>query len=143
MELRRWHCQLLYFHSTLWSKYHAKKIEKLLYTKDLLLNAEWNIKKERTVNLHRHPCFIGDTASVLHDCCGFCPEATTDEEREMAVEESKIYVYGDLQFMTDDPGHQAIGFFHPITNDDWTDMAYVDNTTLLCQAICGHDLAFV
>ena len=124
-------------------KYHAKKIEKLLYTKDLLLNTEWNSKKERTVNLHRHPCFIGDAASVIHDCCGFCPEPTTDEERGVDVEECKIYVRGNLQFMTDDPGRQAIGYFHPITNDDWTDMAYVGNTTQLCQAICSHDLAFV
>ena len=39
-------------------KYNAKKIEKLLYTKDLLLNVEWNVKKDRTVNLHQHPCFF-------------------------------------------------------------------------------------
>ena len=124
-------------------KYHAKRIERLLYTKDMLLNAEWNAKKDRTVNLHRHPCFIGDAASVLHDCCGFCPEPITDEEREISEKESKIYVHGGLRFMTDDPGRQAIGSFNPITEDDWTDMAYIGNTVQLCQAIRNHDLTYV
>ncbi|KAL8950980.1 MAG: hypothetical protein Q9222_003014 [Ikaeria aurantiellina] len=124
-------------------KYHAKKIEKLLYSKDLLLNAEWNQNKDRTVNLHRHPCFIGPLESVLHDCCGFCPEPQTDEEREVAEEESKIYVSGDLEFMKDDPGRQAIGSFNPLTNDDWTDMAYIGNTQELCQRICNGDVEYV
>ncbi|KAL8715453.1 MAG: hypothetical protein Q9220_000787 [cf. Caloplaca sp. 1 TL-2023] len=124
-------------------KYHAKKIEKLLYTKDMLLNAEWNQNKDRTVNLHRHPCFIGPLESVIHDCCGFCPEPQTDEEREIAEEEKKIYVSGDLQFMKDDPGRQAIGSFNPLTNDDWTDMAYIGNTQELCQRICNGDADYV
>ncbi|KAL8731242.1 MAG: hypothetical protein Q9181_004356 [Wetmoreana brouardii] len=124
-------------------KYHAKKIEKLLYTKDLLLNAEWNQNRDRTVTLHRHPCFIGPIESVLHDCCGFCPEPQTDEEREVAEEESKIYVSGDVTFMRDDPGRQAIGSFKPLTDDDWTDMAYIGNTQELCQRICNGDVEFV
>ncbi|KAL8671281.1 MAG: hypothetical protein Q9168_004221 [Polycauliona sp. 1 TL-2023] len=102
-------------------KYHAKKIEKLLYTKDMLLNAEWNQNKDRTVILHRHPCFIGPVESVIHDCCGACPEPRTDEEREVAEEEIKIYVSGELSFMKDDPGRQAIGSFHPLNDDDWTE----------------------
>lgn len=67
----------------------------------------------------------------------------TEEEREVAEEESEIYVAGDLAFMTDDPGRQTIGSFHPLTNDDWTDMAYVGNTQKLCQKICDSDLEFV
>ncbi|KAL8726219.1 MAG: hypothetical protein Q9166_006844 [cf. Caloplaca sp. 2 TL-2023] len=124
-------------------KYHAKKIEKLLYTKDMLLNAEWNQKKDRTVTLHRHPCFIGPAESVIHDCCGFCPDPQTDEEREVAEEESKIYVAGELSFIKDDPGRQAIGSFNPLTDDDWTDMAYIGNTQELCQRICEGDVNFV
>jgi len=140
-------------------KYHAKKIEKLLYTKDLLLNAgklktldisrqlliwpEWNRNKDRTVNLHRHPCFIGPVDSVMHDCCGFCPEPKTNEDLEVAEEESKIYVSGNLAFMKDDPGRQTIGSFNPLTDDDWTDMAYVGNTQELCQRICYGDINFV
>ncbi|KAL8780967.1 MAG: hypothetical protein Q9213_006218 [Squamulea squamosa] len=124
-------------------KYHAKKIEKLLYTKDMLLNAEWNQNKDRTVILHRHPCFIGPVDSVIHDCCGFCPVPQSDEEREIAEEERKIYVSGELSFMKDDPGRQAIGSFNPLTDDDWTDMAYVGNTQELCQKICEGDINFV
>ncbi|MCJ1245260.1 hypothetical protein MMC30_002463 [Trapelia coarctata] len=124
-------------------KYSAKKIERLLYVKDLLLNAEWNTKKNRTVSLHRHPCFIGDAESILYNCCGTCPNPTSDEEREVAAEESKVYVSGDLEFMKDDPGRQTIGSFNPLTNDDWTDMAYVGNTGELCQAICDRDVEYV
>lgn len=28
-------------------------------------------------------------------------------------------IEGKLQFITDDPGRQMIGSFHPLTDDDW------------------------
>ncbi|MCJ1312534.1 hypothetical protein MMC25_006208 [Agyrium rufum] len=124
-------------------KYHARKIEKLLYTKDILLNAEWNADDDRKINLHRHPCFIGDAEHIFEDCCGACPAPVTDEELEVAEEEAKIFVSGSLEFIKDDPGRQAIGSFHPITTDDWSDMAYVGNTQQLCQAIAEKDLEYV
>lgn len=123
--------------------YYAKKIEKLLYTKDLLLNAEWNKPKTREVNLHRHPAFFGFAEDVMNDCCGFCPEPVTPEEHDVAEEEAKTYVSGKLSFIADDPGRQAIGSFNPITDDDWTEMAYVGNTARLCQAIIDEDLEHV
>ena len=86
---------------------------------------------------------MGPIQSVLHDCCGSCPEPKTEEEREIAEEECKIYISGDLVFMEDDPGRQAIGSFNPLTKDDWTDMAYIGNTEELCQKICNGDLDFV
>ncbi|KAL4871430.1 hypothetical protein BDV12DRAFT_28672 [Aspergillus spectabilis] len=121
-------------------KFHARKIEKLLYTKDLLLNAEWNKPKDREVHLHRHPAFFGSAQDVLHDCCGYCPKPTTPEEEEVAAEEGKIYISGDISFISDNPGRQEIGSFNPITDTDWTDMAYVGNTAGLCQAIVDNDL---
>jgi hypothetical protein len=124
-------------------KYHAKKIEKLLYTKDLLLNAEWNKPADREVNLHRHPAFFGYAEDVIHDCCGFCPSPVTPDEHDVAEEEAKIYVSGEISFIKDDPGRQAIGSFNPITDDDWTEMAYVGNTARLCQAIIDEDLDHV
>ncbi|KAH7126744.1 ankyrin repeat protein [Dendryphion nanum] len=123
--------------------YHAKRIEKLLYTKDLLLNAEWNKKDDREVYLHRHPAFFGYAEDVIHDCCGFCPKPITDEDHVVAEEEAKIYVSGEISFLKDDPGRQAIGSFNPITDDDWTEMAYVGNTARLCQAIIDEDLEHV
>ncbi|KAJ2988752.1 hypothetical protein NUW58_g3814 [Xylaria curta] len=124
-------------------KFHAKKIEKLCYTKDLLLNAEWNQPKERGVYLHRHPAFFGRVEDVLGDCCGTCPQAQTPEEIEVAEKESEIYVSGNATFRIDDPGRQQIGSFNPLTEDDWTEMAYVGNTARLCQAIVDGDLEHV
>ena len=54
-----------------------------------------------------------------------------------------MYVAGDLDFIKDDPGRQTIGSFNPLTSDDWTDMAYIGNTTELCHAICEKDINFV
>ncbi|KAI9702849.1 MAG: hypothetical protein M1836_008063 [Candelina mexicana] len=124
-------------------KFHARKIEKLLYTKDLLLNSEWNKPKDRTVDLHRHPCFFGSVEDIIHDCCGYCPSPVTDEEHVVAEEESKIYITGDISFLKDDPGRQTIGSFHPINDQDWCEMAYVGNTARLCQAIVDCDLEVV
>jgi ankyrin repeat protein len=124
-------------------KFHARKIERLLYAKDLLLNAEWNRPKERETTLHRHPAFFGNAADVVGDCCGYCPKPVTHEDEEIAEVENKIYVSGDLTFIKDDPGRQAIGSFHPLTDDDWTEMAYVGNTARLCQAIVDGDIEHV
>ncbi|KAJ4983396.1 hypothetical protein SVAN01_11131 [Stagonosporopsis vannaccii] len=124
-------------------KFHAKKIERLLYAKDLLLNAEWNRPKERDTTLHRHPAFFGNADDIIGDCCGYCPKPTTLEDEEIAEIENKIYVSGNLTFIKDDPGRQAIGSFHPLTDDDWTEMAYVGNTARLCQAIVDGDAEHV
>jgi len=124
-------------------KYHARRIERLLYAKDLLLNAEWNRPKERETALHRHPAFFGNATDVMGDCCGYCPGAITPEDKEIAEEENKIYVSGELSFLKDNPGRQAIGSFYPITDDDWTEMAYVGNTARLCQAIVDGDVEHV
>jgi ankyrin repeat protein len=124
-------------------KYGARKIERLLYAKDLLLNAEWNRPKERETALHRHPAFFGNATDVIGDCCGYCPEPVTSEDKEISEVESKTYVSGELSFIKDDPGRQAIGSFNPLTDDDWTEMAYVGNTARLCQAIVDGDLEHV
>lgn len=39
-------------------KYTAKKIQKLLFTKDLLLNAEWNKPEDRETKFHRPSCYL-------------------------------------------------------------------------------------
>ena len=45
--------------------------------------------------------------------------------------------------MKDDCGRQAIGSFNPLSPEEYTDMAYVGNTELLCQAIIEKDLHYV
>ncbi|KAG9249517.1 uncharacterized protein F5Z01DRAFT_669023 [Emericellopsis atlantica] len=121
-------------------KFNAKRIEKLCYTRDLLLNAEWNQPKEREVYLHRHPAFFGRVQDVIEDCCGTCPVPKTEEEIEVAEKEAEIYISGKVSFLIDDPGRQQIGSFNPLTEQDWTDMAYVGNTARLCQSIVNGDL---
>lgn len=121
-------------------KFHAKRIEKLCYTRDLLLNAEWNQSKERKVYLHRHPAFFGRVEDVIQDCCGSCPVPVTAEEIEVAEKEAEIYISGKVSFLIDDPGRQQIGSFNPLTEQDWTDMAYVGNTARLCQSIVDGDV---
>ncbi|KAJ9481742.1 hypothetical protein VN97_g11719 [Penicillium thymicola] len=121
-------------------RFNARSIEKLLYTKDLLLNAQWNQPKDRAVYLHRHPAFFGEAEHVIGDCCGFCPKAVTEEEIKVADEEAKIYISGQISFIKDDPGRQEIGSFNPITETDWTEMAYVGRTERLCQAIVANDV---
>ena len=121
-------------------KFNAKRIEKLCYTRDLLLNAEWNQPAEREVYLHRHPAFFGRVEDVIEDCCGCCPTAVTPEEVEVAEKEAEIYIKGKVSFMIDDPGRQQIGSFNPLTESDWTDMAYVGNTARLCQSIVDGDV---
>lgn len=124
-------------------KYTAEKIEKLCYTRDLLLNARWNQPKERQVYLHRHPAFFGRVEDVVADCCGFCPQPETGKEHQIHQEESKVYVSGRISFITDDPGRQQIGSFKPLSAADWTDMAYVGNTACLCQDIVDGQLKLV
>jgi hypothetical protein len=124
-------------------KYHAARINRLLYAKDLLLNAEWNQPEEREVYLHRHPCFFGTAEEVIQDCCGYCPVPRNDDEIKVADEEKKTNVSGELQFIVDDPGRQEIGSFNPITDEEWTTMAYVGDTARLCQAIVDGDLEHV
>ncbi|KXX77462.1 Ankycorbin [Madurella mycetomatis] len=124
-------------------KIHAKKIEKLCYSRDLLLNAEWNQPDEREVYLHRHPAFFGRFEDVAQDCCGYCPIPETEDEKKIAEEEGKIYVSGSISFIKDDPGRQQIGSFNPLTDDDWTEMAYIGNTARLCQAIVDGDVEHV
>ena len=120
--------------------YKPKRIEKLFFAKDLLLNAEWNRPKDRHTDLHRHPAFFGSLEEAIGDCCGFCPQPITEEEMAIAEEESQTFISGKVTFMKDDPGRQQIGSFYPITDRDWTEMAYVGNTARLCQAIVDHDL---
>lgn len=123
-------------------RFPAAKINRLLYAKDLLLNSEWN-NEDREVNLHRHPCFFGSAEEVIEDCCGHFPKPQTDEELEVGAEEAKTYISGRITFLKDDPGRQEIGSFNPLTDDDWTEQAFVGNTARLCQAIVDGDLEHV
>ncbi|KAF8453305.1 hypothetical protein BGX38DRAFT_1259120, partial [Terfezia claveryi] len=123
--------------------YNAKKIERMFYAKDILLNAEWNENNRppiREVKLHPHPVFLGTVAEIAQDCCGYCPTPETDEEKAVSEEESKRYVSGRVVFLQDDPGRQEIGSFHPLDADDYTNMAYISDSEILFNAIVNNDV---
>lgn len=109
----------------------------------MLLNAEWNKSKKRDVDLHRHPAFFGAVEYIIKDCCPSCPVPLAQEDIEIAEEESKWFISGDIKFIKDNPGRQAIGSFNPITNTDWTEMAYLSDTAQLSQAIVDGDIGYV
>ena len=48
-----------------------------------------------------------------------------------------------IEFIKDDPGRQTIGSFHPLTAEDWTHQAYLENLESLCQAIVDGNFDFV
>ncbi|CAG8440942.1 1066_t:CDS:10 [Ambispora gerdemannii] len=105
-------------------RFNAKRIKNLLYTKDMVMNSDWN-QKNRKRTLHRHPCFFGTMEQVFNDCCGTCPDPRTPEEKELQEEEDKIFIRGKISFIKDDPGRQTIGSFHPLTEDDWAEEAFI------------------
>ena len=81
------------------SAFRCRKIRKLMYTKDVLLNMDL---QPGGVQRHRHPCFFGTMEEVMQDCCGQCPELEGAEP-----DDAKDFVSGELRFMTVNPGQQV------------------------------------
>lgn len=102
---------------------------------------------------------------MARDCCGHCPVPKTEDEKKIAEEEGKIYVSGNISFIRDDPGRQVrkplrcrphpytivtadspnqqIGSFNPLTDDDWTAMAYIGDNARFFQAIVDGDVSHI
>lgn len=102
--------------------WNAAKIRDVLERRDKTMNSTGLGKR---INIHRHLCFVGIAEEVLGDCCGSCPETKAIENRH------DMYVRGGIEFLADDPGRQAIGSFHPLTDRHWTKMAYNENGQLV------------
>ena len=114
----------------------AKRIRKLMMTKDIVLNSEWSEAYDNR-GYHTHPCFIGTLEEVIQDCCGHCPRVPASVDRESL----ECFVSGPLSFIVDDPGRQTIGSFHPITDGDWCDGAYLSkDAEQLMQAANSNDV---
>ncbi|EPS35574.1 hypothetical protein H072_11052 [Dactylellina haptotyla CBS 200.50] len=124
-------------------RFNAERIKKLLFQGDLFLNSEWNtrIQKRRAGYLHRHAAFFGSVKFIVNDCCGHCPDPDPEnsEEKELRIKDDRYYIRGRISFIKDDPGRQEIGSFNPITEEDWTDMAYLSVNEVLCRAIVAND----
>jgi hypothetical protein len=63
--------------------------------------------------LHADSLQFGRFEDVANDCCGYCPIPVTDEEKEIAEEEEKVFVSGKISFMKDDPGRQVMAHLMP------------------------------
>ncbi|CAB4474476.1 ankyrin [Rhizophagus irregularis] len=123
--------------------YNVDRITRLIYSKDMALNSMWN-KDNKDRVLHRHICFFGTMKEIFDDCCGHCPEPSTQDEFAAQIEEDKTFIRGKMEFIKDDPGRQTIGSFHPLTDDDWTSQAYITNVRVdLCSACARGDVDIV
>eukprot|EP01118_Nematostelium_gracile_P012221 TRINITY_DN4433_c0_g2_i4.p1 TRINITY_DN4433_c0_g2~~TRINITY_DN4433_c0_g2_i4.p1 ORF type:complete len:598 (+),score=159.56 TRINITY_DN4433_c0_g2_i4:17-1810(+) len=118
-------------------KWHAERIRKLMYTKDMVLNSPYYDPNKK---YHTHPCFFGTASEVIKDCCGKCPPVPEDE-----IDPDSPYVSGEMQWLKVNPGAQnRIGSFHPITEGDWTEGAYINpKAQHLFYAINTDDLSSV
>src|SRR3990167_964216 len=114
----------------------AEKVRKLMYTKDMVLNSKWYDPKK---TIHTHPCFFGTASEIIKDCCGNCPPVPENEK-----DPDSPFVSGEITWLDINPGQQTklqrIGSFHPITEGDWTEGAYVVPTIeTLAPFIANND----
>jgi hypothetical protein len=108
-----------------------------MYTKDMILNSQWY---DPNKHVHTHPCFFGTISEIIQDCCGACPPVPDDQ----AADPNNPYVSGKLTWVTVNPGAQTvrIGSFHPITEGDWTEEAYIKSSSeSLCAAVNTDNVA--
>lgn len=121
----------------------AEQVIRLMETKDIMLNNKW-FSKNRQYRLH--PCFYGTASEILGDCSPsdppFPPKPEHREESDEMKEHRETFVRGPLAFITDDPGRQRIGSFHPLDEHGWTDSVYfVDTTEQIFEATNRNDVA--
>ncbi|KIJ65131.1 hypothetical protein HYDPIDRAFT_153095 [Hydnomerulius pinastri MD-312] len=117
----------------------ARRIEKLIYTNDLKMNSTFN-PKNKDRRLHRHPAFFGTSEECLEDCCGECPEPETEQDRALQESEGDKYLHGRISFIQENPGRQSIsGSFNPIDAGEWSEEAYVTETTKFFSAVSRND----
>lgn len=123
-------------------RFNVKNTERLMFQRDMVFNAEWNernVPPYREWKLHRHPCFFGEMSDIFEDCCGYCPEPESSEAAAVQKVEDERFVRGPIRFMLDDPGRQSVGSFHPITDGDWSEMAYLSHEEILASAVVQND----
>ncbi|KAJ3047915.1 hypothetical protein HK097_011042 [Rhizophlyctis rosea] len=121
-------------------KWTAKRLTKLAHKKDFMLNNPYLMHKWRKTRHHQHPTFYGTMSDIFEDCCGQCPPLPPDYDPE----EKNLYVSGALSFLSDNPGRQSIGSFNPITDEDWTEDAYIPSSIdPILHAIAGDDVTAV
>jgi len=107
----------------------VERIEKQVKKKDRLLNKMEFFSDGRAIKNRRsykiHLCAVGTMAEVIED--PFPNDPPIPEETPM--EELEPTIRGRVTWLVDNPGRQRIGSFHPITEEDWTEGAFISSAT--------------
>jgi len=110
---------------------NVRSLIRLMDRKDHMLNNSW-FSRGRDYRLH--PCFFGTAEEILEDCSPDDPPFPEkpeegEEEDPLLKEHRETYVRGRLTFLSDNPGRQRIGSFHPLDEHGWADTVYFADTT--------------
>eukprot|EP00927_Polykrikos_kofoidii_P043731 TRINITY_DN37814_c0_g1_i1.p1 TRINITY_DN37814_c0_g1~~TRINITY_DN37814_c0_g1_i1.p1 ORF type:complete len:1871 (-),score=397.34 TRINITY_DN37814_c0_g1_i1:75-5687(-) len=110
-------------------KWDAEKVRNLVYTKDMLLNA--NPHDAFGNSSPRHLCFFGTATEVLGNCSsqdtksGRTEQSNVDEhndeEKTTQHASGEHFISGPVRWLAVDPGRQSVGSFHPITEGEWAE----------------------
>jgi len=120
----------------------AESIERLVKKKDRLLNKVEFTPDGRVVKCRRpfkiHVCAVGTMEEVIEN--PFPDDPPLPEN--LPAESLESCVHGRLSWLVDNPGRQQIGSFHPITDGDWTEGAYISHATeeLIAAALVNDDV---
>ena len=87
-----------------------------------------------------HPCFFGTCDEVLKDCSPTDPSFPSEEEDpSIPIEHRNLYVRGPVSFITDNPGQQRIGSFHPLDEEGWSVGTYISEARFELFRIINED----
>jgi len=117
----------------------AKRIQRLMRKKDHVLNTVEFLAKGRVAKCTRkykiHVCASGTMSQVIDNPFPndpAIPESVPSESLSQCVR-------GRVSWLVDNPGRQQIGSFHPITEGDWTEGAFLASGAeeLLAKCVAG------
>jgi ankyrin repeat protein len=118
----------------------ADRIERQMRKKDKILNKIQFAPGGRVVANRRgykiHVCAVGTMAEVIANPYPHDPPIPEDTPEELL----EGTVSGPLSWLLDNPGRQQIGSFHPVTDDNWMDEAFISSSALqLIEVVLDND----
>lgn len=107
----------------------VSKLERMTKKKDEILNKVEFLPNGQVIGSRRpyklHVCAIGTMAEVIED--PFPNDAPIPDD--VSPEALDGAVRGRITWLVDNPGRQRIGSFHPITEEDWNEGAFISKET--------------
>lgn len=121
------------------SAWTAEKVKRLMSRKDHALNTVEFLPGGRVGKCTRkykvHVCAVGTMPEVIEDCWPSDPPIPADVPQQSLDQ----CVHGRVKWLADNPGRQQIGSFHPITEGDWMEGAYLSSVMEGLPALCAKD----